>query len=92
MSTFSVALLTQLLLSESDVLSGYDGWGLIAIPGTLLASLGQQAVPILGDEPGHPCNEAHVEIVGPKGKTLEKALRKLPWAVRPYNVPESPES
>jgi hypothetical protein len=88
MSAFSRRLLFSADLSLSDVLLHYEGWGVVGIPGDLLQSLDQRIEISEGDDADHPCNSAHVEIIGYKGKKLEGALKKLDWAIRPSGIGE----
>jgi hypothetical protein len=88
MSAFSMWHLQRLRLESSDVLRGYSGFVLVAIPGRLLIDTLSQTIrhaptdDLLvegGIEMPHPCNDAHVEVIGHKGKPLQKAVRKIPF-------------
>jgi hypothetical protein len=63
----------------TDVLARYPDHRLIEIPGSLVVESGQTIKVIEGDDPLDECRQAHVEVRGPKGKALQKALRVIPF-------------
>lgn len=79
MSTYSQRLLSAIGKVPADVLARYPDHRLIEIPGSLLVKSGQTISVVEGDDPLDECREAHVEVLGPKGKPLQKALRVIPF-------------
>jgi hypothetical protein len=93
MSVFSKNLLEENGLAPSDILRGYETHLLIEIPAEVVLDQSYEqvirAIPsddevvIDGKLQPHPCNVAHVEIIGRKGKALQKMLRALPFPYEP---------
>lgn len=85
MSCFSKFLLESLTLTPDDVVFRYEDFGLIVIPVVLLTShrLPQKVVPTIGDDFDHPCNDAHVEVIGKKTGSVKKAMSCCEW----YKIP-----
>ena len=79
MSAYSQRLLAQEGKEALDLLKRYENYRLIEIPGDLLSSNGQSVYQISGDDPEDECRDAHVEIIGHKGKSLQKKLRRIPF-------------
>lgn len=93
MSVFSKNLLEANGLAPSDTLRGYESHLLIAIPADVVldqaynqvarAIPGNDEIVVDGKLQPHPCNVAHVEIIGRKNKPLQKRLRSLPFPYEP---------
>jgi hypothetical protein len=75
----TLRLLTAIEKVPTDLLVRYPDHLLIEIPGSLLIESGQTIRVIEGDDPLDECRRAHVEVLGPKGKTLQKAFRVIPF-------------
>jgi hypothetical protein len=83
MSAYSSELLVRLGRSPAALLRRYPEHCLLAMPGALLVTKGQIIEAVPGDDSLDDCNHAHVNILGPKSKTLQKALRRLDFYVLP---------
>jgi hypothetical protein len=88
MSCFSRFLLESLTLTPDDVLFRYEDFGLIAIPVVLLTShrSPQMVVATIGDDFEHPCNDAHIEVIGNKTGSVKKAMSRCEWHKVPPTV------
>ena len=74
-------------VSEQDLLRGYDGFGLVAIPAALVRQQGQRIV-----RKATPRDPAHAEVIGKKTRGVKRAFKRgAVWVVRPLQTSRGTE-